>query len=457
MSRRLSRDPTVQKTIDGVKNISLSDNTSTPVRTTTNKQLPNSNKSVNGGQAVAELRVRQTGMNQKREQPASGGGRDYKQVKGDTRSEESDDDEDKDEDDDEGEDTDNDSEDTNELRDTARLSSSITAPIAPSPSGITNRSTTDQSTIFLPRIPFLKFSKLQEKRKSVDRLSTGQWQTILEKLAGVLGVKTCDVTHEQRVVAFRVAKVELEGRMMKSLFDASFSEAQRQNFISRINLTIDQTAEILVRTASQLRKPYQQLSPKEKDEAINQKKIEILMSVPATGGISARFETAITEQIKAWNEENDRVLANAAVSLGKPVGKLSDIQKEKARQKEQAEICARLKQTYRIPVEFPERVDLTWRLPPHVGEHRKGKVQETKKIREVHLSAIDIANALKIQARELKKPVDQLTKAERRTALKNRREQASAQRRSAAEGPKDKLKPSKTRQVDWDELMYESS
>ncbi|KAG8909923.1 hypothetical protein FRC02_007474 [Tulasnella sp. 418] len=62
-----------------------------------------------------------------------------------------------------------------------------------------------------------------------------------------------------------------------------------------------------------------------------------------------------------------------------------------------------------------------------------------------------------MQARELKKPVDQLTKAERRTALKNRREQASAQRRSAAEGHKDKLKPSKTRQVDWDELMYESS
>ncbi|KAG8916789.1 hypothetical protein FRC02_003589, partial [Tulasnella sp. 418] len=166
MSRRLSRDPTVQKTIDGVKNISLSDNTPTPVRTTTNKQLPNSNKSVNGGQSVAELRVRQTGMNQKREQPASGGGRDYKQVKGDTRSEESDDDEDKDEDNDEGDDTDNEFEDTNELRETARLSSSITAPIAPSPSGITNRSTTDQSTIFLPRIPFLKFSKLQEKRKS---------------------------------------------------------------------------------------------------------------------------------------------------------------------------------------------------------------------------------------------------------------------------------------------------
>ncbi|KAG8919061.1 hypothetical protein FRC02_001959 [Tulasnella sp. 418] len=464
MSTNLSRGVAMPQIIDGVKSPSLGDSLPAPVRATIKKQSSSSKRPRIGSQIGPAPKIHQTRVHHGRKQPSSWLENDdtiyicFRESGEDSSSDE--DNEGDDELDDEDEDNDSYSypSDANQHGDTAEAQSptliSIRAPFSPSSgkAATSSRPSAEQPTIFLPRLPILKLSKIQERRKAVDSLTRNQKERILQHLSGVLGVKTCDVTSEQRDVAFRVARVALETKMMKDMFDLlRITESEKQRFLSQINLTPDQTADILIRTSHHLRRPYYKLSPAEKESAINQKKIEILMSTTRTRNIRADFEIAIKEQNQVWNEENARMMANAAASMGISVGKLTRLQKDNALQRKETELCACLRRTYRIPVKFLERVDRNWRLPM-AREPKRTMDQKMEEYQKVHLNVVEMAEAFKKQARELKKPVNQLTKRERRRALKDKRAQIPFQKKSAVQGRRVELRATKQQRVNWREF-----
>ncbi|KAG8909875.1 hypothetical protein FRC02_007492 [Tulasnella sp. 418] len=204
--------------------LSQSCNLRGPVGTTTQKHSPNSKRPGNGGQVRAKPRVHRAEMCH--DQGSEVGddteegyveGEDYHEHSGDD-DDDDDDDDDNDEEDDEDEDEDGDTDDgvengsEPEEAEVPQPSSPITSTIAPASgkSAIPNRRFIEHSTIPLPRLPFIRCTKGQKKKRMIDRLNKRQKKKINRRLAGVLG---SNVTDQQREVAYIVAKNTLEGKI----------------------------------------------------------------------------------------------------------------------------------------------------------------------------------------------------------------------------------------------------
>ncbi|KAG8927211.1 hypothetical protein FRC02_008362 [Tulasnella sp. 418] len=388
MSKSHFRGPAVQQShaIGGISNTSLSNNNRGPVKTATQKRAPKPGTG-NGQQGGASVAGDERGG------PLKEAGK-------------------------------------------PQIKPSVTAPVVlPALAKIPARhlGTTQQTTIPLPSLSFLKPSKRQRKAMTIDRLVYSQKKSVLKHLARILGVKKRDLTPQQREVAFRVAFTTLDSKIKILKFDAMFNRQQRQSVISLINLTLAQSAETITRTANSLGKNCDKLSPADRDTAIKQKKIEMVMSVLSTGSISNDVESAIKEQNRVRDGEHDRILKRAAVSLGKPIGQLTQGEKEGALRDEEADIRARIAGTYLIPVQFPGKVNLN-RIPQ---QQQSGNSK--KKGQAVKLSAAKRMEALSEYAWLLRKPVNRLTQGQRKRALAVKRYEIS--RASKFKSKKQSSKP----------------